>query len=44
MAIDYDAPRPREEDGPDTMPLTALTRAAPAHQEEADEARVNRAV
>lgn len=40
MAIDYDAPRPREEELLDTTPLTALIAAAPAHHEEADEAEL----
>lgn len=40
MAIDYDAPRPREEEAPDTTPLAALVAAAPAHPEETDEAEL----
>ena len=40
MAIDYDAPRPREEEAPDTTPLAALVAAAPAPQEETDEAEL----
>jgi len=40
MAIDYDAPRPREEEVPDATPLAALVAAAPTHQEEADEAEL----